>query len=363
MGVKAKVPEWRRRFDEAYALRPGQVLKRVGPPYPAERADFAFYTVAGTRDDPHYSYVLRWDGRPRMWGSKRGDLLRDNVLVFVLGFGKAEIVGPRELVEMHVPGDWVIRPGASKADLLKGLETILRDELKQPVTFTEREVERDVLVAKGRYQFHPLGDLPGETAVHLGTAALPSSEGGGGSGTLRQMLDWLGDRTNVMVVDEAEGFPAVSRIVWRDHLAEHAADIGANTEAGRSTLDRVLANLTKQTELTFHRERRRAKVWVVSRRSGHCATEDRAARRTQDPQEVTTVVRPWFGRGVPSNLARQCDPHARERTIGGTMRYLCMISAIPTHASAIPFATQIGLTPEVGGPASRLNHALTCVVA
>ena len=45
------------------------------------------------------------------------------------------------------------------------------------------------------------------------------------------------------------------------------------------------------------------------------------------------------------------------------MRYLCMISAFPTHASAIPFASQIGLTPEVGGPASRLNHALTCVVA
>ena len=43
--------------------------------------------------------------------------------------------------------------------------------------------DHEVIVAAGRYQFHPLGDLPNERAVHLGTASLPSNEGGGGSGS------------------------------------------------------------------------------------------------------------------------------------------------------------------------------------
>ena len=44
MGVKAKVPAWRLRFDRKYALQNGQILKRVGPPYPPERADYCYLT-------------------------------------------------------------------------------------------------------------------------------------------------------------------------------------------------------------------------------------------------------------------------------------------------------------------------------
>ena len=45
MGVKAKVPAWRDRFDQHYALADGQILKRVGPPYPPERSDYLFYQL------------------------------------------------------------------------------------------------------------------------------------------------------------------------------------------------------------------------------------------------------------------------------------------------------------------------------
>ncbi len=82
-------------------------------------------------------------------------------------------------------------------DQLKALETILADELKMPIHFTSREIEREVIVAAGRYQFHPLGDLPNERFVHLGTGSFPSNEGGGGSGSLREMLDWLGNRVEL----------------------------------------------------------------------------------------------------------------------------------------------------------------------
>jgi WD40 repeat protein/beta-lactamase regulating signal transducer with metallopeptidase domain len=260
LGVQAKVPAWLKRFDELYALKPGQVLKRVGPPFPIEREDFSFFNSAALLSDSSHTYIFHFDGNLRLSGTNFRGHLRDDVLVFALGFRRADFEGPRELLGMKVPGDWIIRSGASKTDLLKAVEAIMRDELKTPVTFTEREVERDALIVKGRYRFHPLGDVPGATAIHLGTDSLPSSDGGGGSGTQKKMFEWLGNHTGVMVVDESESAGDAKQLVWRDHLREQPAE----TQGG-VTLDRVLENLTKQTQLTFQRGRRAVKVWSVSR--------------------------------------------------------------------------------------------------
>ena len=254
-------------FEQRHTLLPRAKTfsGEFGPPYPAERSDYDFYTSSRPAGKLPSAYVFHWDDQLRMYGSFRWGLLRDDVLKFALGFRQAEIEGPRELLEMAVPGDWVIRKGASKADLLKALEAIFRDEFKQSVVFTQREVERDVVVVKGSYKFHPLGDVVGEARVHLGTDSLPASEGGGGSGTLQEMFDWLGNRMNILVVNESESAGSMPGIVWRDHLAEESARVPSNDEEGRATLKGVLANLTKQTELTFERQRRVVKVWFVSR--------------------------------------------------------------------------------------------------
>ena len=262
MGVKAKVPAWRDRFDRRYALADGQNLKHVGPPYPPERSDYLFYTSSNWRYESAASSVFVWDGRLRHSGTMGVNRLED-VLGFVLKFRRGEFDGPAELLNMTVPGDWIIRLGVPKTDFLKPLETILADELKKPIRFTPREVEREVIVAKGRYQFHPLGDLPNERAVHLGTESLATDDGGGGgSGSLTEMLDWLGNRVSRLVIDETES--PNERVQWRDHLARTRNEIGADTEAGRALLKRVLENVSKQTSLTLHQERRKVRMWFVS---------------------------------------------------------------------------------------------------
>ena len=261
MGVKAKVPAWRLRFDQRYALADGQILKHIGPPYPPERSDYLFYTSNGGRPDPQRSEVFRWDGGLRPWGSMGTNRLQD-VLGFVLNLRRGEFDGPAELLNRPVPGDWIVRQGASKAGQLTALEKILADELKMPIHFTPRELEREVIVAAGRYQFHPLGDLPKERAVHLGTESLPSDSGGGGSGSLRKMLDWLGDRVSRLVIDETDS--SNEMIQWRDHLARAAHEMASDTESGRELLKRLLENVSKQTSLTFHQERRKVRVWWVS---------------------------------------------------------------------------------------------------
>ncbi|HZW33235.1 MAG TPA: M56 family metallopeptidase [Isosphaeraceae bacterium] len=262
MGVKAKIPAWRLRFDQRYALADGQILKHVGPPYPPERSDYLLSSSRRGRADPQWSEVFRWDGRLRPWGSMGTNRLQD-VLGFVLKLRRGEFDGPAELLNRPVPGDWIVRQGASKDDLLKALETILADELKQPIHFTPREVEHEVIVAAGRYQFHPLGDLPKERAVHLGTESLPSEDGGGGgSGSLREMLDWLGDRVSRLVIDETDS--SKETVQWRDHLARAMNEMASGTESGRALLQRLLENVSKQTSLTFHQERRKVRVWSVS---------------------------------------------------------------------------------------------------
>jgi hypothetical protein len=136
--------------------------------------------------------------------------------------------------------------------------------LTKPIHFTLREIERDVIVATGRYEFRPLGGLSNERAVHLGTGSFPSEQGGGGSGSLRQMLDWLGDRVGRLVIDETE--PSNAMIHWRDHLARTTHDTASGSEPGRALLTRLLENVSMQTSLTLRQERRKVKVWSVSAR-------------------------------------------------------------------------------------------------
>jgi WD40 repeat protein/beta-lactamase regulating signal transducer with metallopeptidase domain len=261
MGVKAKVPAWRLRLDQKYALADDQILKRVGPPYPPERSDHLFYSSGMGRPDSQWGEVFRWDGRLRPLGSVGRNRLQD-VLGFVLKLRRGEFDGPADLLNRPIPGDWIVRPGASPTDQLKALERILADELKTPIHFTHREVEQEVIVAAGRYQFHALGDRPNERFVHLGTESLPSNTGGGGSGSLREMLDWLGDRVSRVVIDETGS--SNEMIEWRDHLARTRNEIVSDTESGRESLKRLLENVSKQTSLTFRHERRQVKVWSVS---------------------------------------------------------------------------------------------------
>ena len=153
----------------------------------------------------------------RHWGSTGSNRLRD-VLDSSSSSGPGSSTGPPSCWTRPYRATGSSARGPRESDLLKALEPILADERKRPIHFTRREVEREVIVAGGRYQFHPLGDRPDERAVHLGTESLPSEDGGGGgSGSLREMLDWLGDRAGRLVIDETESSNVA--VQWRDHLA------------------------------------------------------------------------------------------------------------------------------------------------
>jgi hypothetical protein len=76
------------------------------------------------------------------------------------------------------------------------------------------------------------------------------------------MLDWLGNRVSRLVIDETES--SHEQVQWRDHLARPMNDTASETGSDRELLKRLLANVSKQTSLTFRQEKRRVSVWSVS---------------------------------------------------------------------------------------------------
>lgn len=181
-------------------------------------------------------------------------------------FGFAPGLGNWSLQEMlsrEVPGDWTVRDVASPAKRLAALQAVLRDELKLPVRFVQREVEREVIVASGRYEFLPLSGVRDREHIILAVEEAPdTSMGGTGSGSLGDLLRWLGGRLNRHVIDETDGAKG-QKLRWRDHLVSHMLDFANRTEAGGQKLERLLFNLNQQTALRFTLEPRNVKAWFV----------------------------------------------------------------------------------------------------
>jgi WD40 repeat protein len=262
LGKKAATLAGQVVFEQLYGLGEGQLLRRVAPPFPAQRTDYLLFrhglvSVRGTN-------LFHFDGKLALHsvnGMER--LTLADALEFVAGLKAYEVEGPLDLLKLEVAGDWVVRKGAAQVQLVRALEVVVREELKQPVRIKLLSEEREILVAQGRYQFQPLAGQK-DNSVHLFAEALPPQTdfGGGGSGTLQEMLNWLGNRASRRVLLEAEA-PRLLTLRWRDHLASHVMDLQAKTPAGADKLKAVLDNVSKQTGLQFRNARRQVLVWQV----------------------------------------------------------------------------------------------------
>jgi hypothetical protein len=63
--VQPAEPAWRKEFRDAYALKDGELVKRIPAPYPKCRADYLtdrFRAPAGGKSHDDYFTVLRWKG-------------------------------------------------------------------------------------------------------------------------------------------------------------------------------------------------------------------------------------------------------------------------------------------------------------
>jgi len=271
LGVRAKRPAWRKRFDKVYGLEEGELLRRVSGRHILEREDFFFlqFTRWGhfnvptsMMPRPPESATLIWneekkqvDGGMQPGHRRLVDLLR------YLGFEEREFVGATQLLERRIPGDWIKRPSAKREDLLAALQRILNEELKSPARFVPDEVERDVLVATGSFGLRPLGSEYGKFDIQLYVESPdPPGDirGGGGGGNLDCFLDYVGRFARVRIVNRADA-AQLGKITWRQHSSARSGRLRADP----ALFQRLLENVAKQTSLQFAKERQRERVWLV----------------------------------------------------------------------------------------------------
>jgi len=259
---------WRKRFEAAYRLNASEMIKHVKPPYMAERDEY-YHTepslnsqAAAVKKAPDY-FIFRDDGEVfQEWGYSfgSGHVTLQRLLQHAFQLKTYELEGPDRLLNLNVDGDWVIRGELmDKMDtdaILKPLNALLSKELKRTVRIEKQTVKRDVVVASGSITT-PISEA---TPIDIYIADLKDAGGGGnGSGSLADLLNEAGNRLNIPVI--AETPDQDFRASWKIHRDTYIQPTGLRHS---ELIDKLLANLQRQTGLTFRHETRPVEVWVVS---------------------------------------------------------------------------------------------------
>ena len=270
-------PAWRQDFDRVYALKAGEVVKRVPPPYPASRADFWKDYYKGSphaRDTDKWFTVFRYadgkvQGGPVQMPVKPEEGVALSVLLGMCDFPAQTVEGDDDLLAAKVTGDFVLRAGADPAKVAAALGKLLQD-IGVPATLTVRDEEREVIVLKGKWASKPLDGKP-KDHVELYSRTLIERPGGGhaggGSGTLAAFVGHLQNFVNQRVVNEVEAAPK-GEVSWRLNVRSPMVKnpaTGEDTYAEDTAAGPVLLNVCAQTGLTFVVEKRKVPVLTVRR--------------------------------------------------------------------------------------------------
>ena len=272
LGVSPKESEksaWRKRFYEVYRLEEGQIIKRIAPPFIPERKNY--YAVEHTNQakaipEPPDYFTFHWDGKLNNWGlgfsGGKGRTLK--TILDEINIANYEIEGPDEFLNLRISGDWIIRNQAPLQDKINALVKIIADEFNRSVRFEKRTVEREVIVARGKFHFHrPSGTYDNEH-VHFYSDTLDEDEGAGGGGadSISEFLHTLGWLTELRVINETQP-PQEIIIPYSHHRSAYLYKV--KEEAKRTgKLKLLLENITRQTELQFYLETRPVEIWLIS---------------------------------------------------------------------------------------------------
>jgi RNA polymerase sigma factor (sigma-70 family) len=166
------IPFWRTEFDSVYTLDDGEAIRRIPPPYiearkgflqdnyhPIPSAEPGGNGVVGSRStgnttDPPDAMYLEWDPvthrvekiRRLNWGYWRFESLTVNLI----GLRPEQFSMPTSLMDRELPGDWVMRKGATPEQKLASFAKTL-EKTPAAFRFEKKTLPRDVVVMKGTF--------------------------------------------------------------------------------------------------------------------------------------------------------------------------------------------------------------------
>ncbi len=259
-------------FRRVYRLDPGQVIKRIPPPFAPWRA----VEVEGRYPFLKENREQRGTLTTLIYRDRDGTLIDPSMvfgaptdpgrwLVYLLGSvagsPEQDVAGAADLLKTPIQGDWVVSATATPEQLVTAFEVILRTECKLPIRLTLQTTERDVIVARGRWQ--PLPLIIGDESIQLYGASLTLKEGGGGTGDLAKFFEWVGTfvEPHCHIISEVEN-PPRAEFSWHLNFRSPMSTQTTREDRGDTI---VLRHVAEQTGLTFTTERRPLRKLVVER--------------------------------------------------------------------------------------------------
>ena len=266
--IEPELATWRQRFNKVYFLEDGKVLKRISPPFIAERKDYYKHEESSQASHiarPPDFFTFHWDGELRKWGMGFGSGKRPlrSVLSSNLSLNKNKYEGPEEFLNIEVPGDWIVRRDASEEQKLKALEEILADEIGRKIRFVKRTVERKSIVAAGSFKYHRLPVAQDDRWILMFSGDFVNEDGGGGgtADSVHEFLQAIGNRVNMPVIDRTE--PLEIQIPYRHYRSAYLSRIKDPAEKEKKMIQ-LLDNISRQTNLQFRVGLQSVEKWFVT---------------------------------------------------------------------------------------------------
>src|SRR5439155_9573792 len=144
---------WRPSFDAMYRLKEGEVARFVPAPFSLERGEFYRQTLRGSNPifarSGQFVLLSAPDGKLKFWsfmGAADGNV---GSALAACGLSSWEMEGDANLRLSPMAGDWIMRETASRDEKVEAVQEILARRLNKPLRVQKRQVEREVIVARG----------------------------------------------------------------------------------------------------------------------------------------------------------------------------------------------------------------------
>jgi beta-lactamase regulating signal transducer with metallopeptidase domain len=260
-------PDWLARFRAVYQLDKDQALRRIAPPFIPERKEYWLNEMKMQSEPSSLTLMFSWDGTLKRRGIGLVEQMQDlhSILCYILGLKTYEYEGPSELLDLKLPGDWIIRDDVSQEVKLEALEQILTGELGRAIHIEKQTVERQVVVVTGRFEYRDLPEKANDRRVYLYINKLdkPGGGSGGGGTSLIGLLEKTADCANIPVINNTETSNLTNIAYYRHHSARPLRRMESSPQK-TELLKTFFKNLSQQTELRFELAMQPVEVWVIS---------------------------------------------------------------------------------------------------
>jgi hypothetical protein len=243
--------------DQLYSLDANEDVRFVPPPFSSQRpARIVVSPTVGSRSLSPQLMIRIINGQIGFTATYSGGGTVQSAFMLCAYLSRTpELELPNDLGKLSAHGDWIVRDEASRERRMQAMASILSSITGRKLAVERRSVEREVIIARGKWEFDPSRD-PNGAQFYVSKGDV---RGGGLAGSLADSFTGLERELGQKIIDETEE-PRPREVYWTGRGLSSSGFDGARHS-------QFLASLEKQTSLKFVQTRRVIPVWIVSEKA------------------------------------------------------------------------------------------------